>query len=108
MGKIIGIDLGTTNCCTAFLDGDKPTVIPTKEGRRIMPSVVAISDKGEKLVGTLAKRQMRLNPQNTVFAVKRLMGRKFDDPQVQQARPYLAYEIARAENGDVRVVIQGQ
>ncbi|UCF81367.1 MAG: molecular chaperone DnaK [Acidobacteriota bacterium] len=106
MAKIIGIDLGTTNSCVAYLDGDRPRMIASKEGRRVMPSVVGITDKNERVIGTLAKRQMRLNVENTVFAVKRLMGRKFDDPEVQKVKPYLPYQIAAAQNGDIRVVLR--
>jgi molecular chaperone DnaK len=108
MAKFIGIDLGTTNSCVAYLDGERPRMIASKEGRRIMPSVVGITDKNERVIGTLAKRQMRLNVENTVFAVKRLMGRKFDDPGVQKVKPYLPYKIAAAQNGDIRVILRGE
>ncbi len=84
MGKIIGIDLGTTNSVVAVMEGGEPTVIPNSEGGRITPSVVAVSKTGERLVGTVAKRQAVTNPENTVYSVKRLMGRKFDDEEIQK------------------------
>jgi molecular chaperone DnaK len=105
MGKILGIDLGTTNCCLAFIEGGKPQVIPTKEGNRTVPSIVGFTDKGDRLVGHIAKRQMLTNPVNTIFAVKRLLGRKFDSPEVVKARDLLPYEITGAPNGDIRLKI---
>ena len=90
MGKIIGIDLGTTNSVVAVMEGGEPTVIPSAEGGRTVPSVVAFTKSGERLVGLLAKRQAVTNPQNTVFSIKRFMGRRWDDPEVQreqEARP---------------------
>ncbi len=106
MGKIIGIDLGTTNCCMAFIEGGKPQVIPTKEGNRTIPSVVGFTEKGDRLVGHIAKRQMITNPMNTVYAVKRLVGRKFDSPEVTKAKGMLPYEITGAPNGDIRLKIR--
>src|SRR5262245_4883543 len=106
MARIIGIDLGTTNCCVAFIEGGKPHVIPTKEGSRTVPSVVGFTEKGDRLVGHIAKRQMITNPTNTVHAVKRLIGRKFNEPEVQHAKGLLPYEIAEAANGDVRIKIK--
>ncbi len=108
MGKIIGIDLGTTNCCVAVVDALAPKVLPNREGSRTTPSIVAFADDDDRLVGQIAKRQAVTNPQNTVFAVKRLIGRKYDDPEVQRAREVLPYGLAKAENGDVRVLIRGR
>jgi len=106
VGQIIGIDLGTTNCCIAFIEGGKPHVIPTKEGSRTIPSIVGFTDKGDRLVGHIAKRQMITNPMNTVCAVKRLIGRKLNAPEVQHAKNLLPYQIAEAHNGDIRVRIK--
>jgi molecular chaperone DnaK len=106
MGKIIGIDLGTTNSVAAVMEGGEPVVISSAEGGRTFPSIVAINTKtGERLVGQVAKRQAVINPLNTVFSVKRFMGRKFDDPVVQKALKYVPYEVRKAPNGDVRVVL---
>jgi molecular chaperone DnaK len=105
MSKIIGIDLGTTNSAAAVMEGGEPTVIPSAEGNRTFPSIVAVSKSGERLVGQVAKRQAVINSQNTVFSVKRFMGRKFSDPQVEKARKYVPYEVREAANGDVRVVM---
>jgi molecular chaperone DnaK len=106
MSKIIGIDLGTTNSAAAVMEGGEPTVIPSAEGNRTFPSIVAVNPKtGERLVGQVAKRQAVINSQNTVFSVKRFMGRKFSDPQVEKARKYVPYEVREAANGDVRVVM---
>lgn len=106
MGKIIGIDLGTTNSVAAVMEGGEPVVISSAEGGRTFPSIVAINTKtGERLVGQVAKRQAVINPLNTVFSVKRFMGRKFDDPVVQKAIKYAPYEVRKAPNGDVRVVL---
>ena len=85
MGKAVGIDLGTTNCCVAVMEGGKPRVIATREGARTVPSIVAFSPRGERLVGQIAKRQALTNPQHTIYAVKRLVGRKFDSPEVAKA-----------------------
>ncbi|MDG0972223.1 MAG: Hsp70 family protein, partial [Porticoccaceae bacterium] len=100
MGKIIGIDLGTTNSCVAVLEGDKPKVIENAEGARTTPSVVAYTDEGEILVGQSAKRQAVTNPHNTVYAVKRLIGRRFEDDVVQKDIKMVPYKIVKADNGD--------
>ncbi len=107
MGKIIGIDLGTTNSCVAVLEGDKPKVIENAEGARTTPSVVAYVDDGEILVGQSAKRQAVTNPTNTVYAVKRLIGRRFEDDVVQKDIKMVPYSIVKADNGDAWVEIQG-
>ena len=103
MSRVIGIDLGTTNSVVAVMEGGEPTVIPNAEGNRTTPSVVALSKTGERLVGTAAKRQAVTNPENTVFSVKRLMGRRFDDPVVNNALPLLPYTVEKADNGDAWV-----
>jgi molecular chaperone DnaK len=103
MGKVIGIDLGTTNSCVAILENKETKVITNTEGGRTTPSIVAINDSGERLVGQIAKRQAITNPENTVFGVKRLIGRKHSAPEVQQDIPVLPYRIEAAENGDVRI-----
>ena len=103
MSRVIGIDLGTTNSVVAVMEGGEPTVIPNAEGNRTTPSVVALSKAGERLVGTAAKRQAVTNPENTVFSVKRLMGRRFDDPVVNNALPLLPYTVEKADNGDAWV-----
>lgn len=108
MGKIIGIDLGTTNSCVAVMQGGDPVVIPNQEGERITPSMVAFTESGEILVGQTAKRQAITNPENTIFAVKRLMGRKYDSPEVQRDIKILPYKIVRAPNGDAHVEIRGK
>jgi molecular chaperone DnaK len=106
MAKIIGIDLGTTNSVAAVMEGGEPTVIPSSEGNRLFPSIVAVNPKtGERLVGQVAKRQAVINPQNTIASVKRFMGRKFDDAVVKRALQYIPYEVKKAPNGDVRVVM---
>ncbi|MBI4850457.1 MAG: molecular chaperone DnaK [Acidobacteria bacterium] len=106
MGKVIGIDLGTTNCCVAVMEGGVTQIIPNKEGGRTTPSVVGFTDKGERLVGQIAKRQAITNAANTVFAVKRLIGRKYNSPEVQRAKESSPYEITESANGDARVRIQ--
>ena len=106
MGKVIGIDLGTTNCCVAVLEGGTPQVVPNKDGGRTTPSIVGFTEKGERLVGQIAKRQAVTNPRNTIYAVKRLIGRKFNSPEVQQAIRFLPYEVTEAPNGDVRVRVR--
>ncbi len=106
MSKIIGIDLGTTNSVVAVMEGGKPTVITNQEGNRLTPSVVAITDKGEMLVGQAAKRQAITNPENTVYSVKRFMGRKYDE--VQEEMRIVPYKVEPADNADVRIVIQGK
>jgi molecular chaperone DnaK len=108
MSKIIGIDLGTTNSCVSIMEGGEAKVITNTEGGRTTPSIVAISDKGERLVGQIAKRQSITNPENTVFGVKRLIGRKYDSPEVQKDVEVLPYKIERAENGDVRIRLRGK
>lgn len=108
MGKVIGIDLGTTNSCVAIMEGGEPKVIPNSEGGRTTPSVVAFTESGERLVGQIARRQAITNPENTIFAVKRLMGRRFDDAVVAKAAKVLPYKISKAENGDAWVEIRGK
>jgi molecular chaperone DnaK len=109
MGKIIGIDLGTTNSATAIMEGGEATVIPSAEGGRLFPSIVAVNPKnGERMVGQIAKRQGVVNPENTVSSVKRFMGRKFRDPAVKRAQEYVSYDVREAANGDVRVVMGGK
>jgi molecular chaperone DnaK len=105
MSKIIGIDLGTTNSAVAMMEGGEPTVIPTVEGGRLCPSVVAFTKDGERLVGQTAKRQATINPDNTVFSIKRLMGRRYDEPEVEKAREILPYKIVRGPEGDARVYL---
>ncbi|WP_447971790.1 molecular chaperone DnaK [Nitrospira sp. M1] len=108
MSKIIGIDLGTTNSCVAVMSGGDPSVIANSEGGRTTPSVVAVNDKDERLVGQIAKRQAITNPENTIFSVKRLMGRKFSAAEVADAVKRLPYKIVEAANGDVDVEIRGK
>jgi molecular chaperone DnaK len=109
MAKVIGIDLGTTNSAMAVLEAGQPTILENAEGSRITPSVVAIDPKtSQRLVGTLARRQAVTNPENTVFSIKRFMGRKFDDPIVQEAIKRVPYRVTQAANGDVRVVMGGK
>ncbi|HDQ71587.1 MAG TPA: molecular chaperone DnaK, partial [Chloroflexi bacterium] len=106
MSKIIGIDLGTTNSVCGVMTGGEPTVIPSVEGGRLFPSVVAVNPKtGERMVGQVAKRQAVVNPENTIFSIKRFMGRKFDDPEVQRAIGLVPYKVTAAPNGDIRVWI---
>ena len=106
MSKILGIDLGTTNSCVAVVDVAAPRVLANREGSRTTASIVAFTEEGDRLVGQIAKRQAITNPQNTVFAVKRLIGRKFDDPEVQRAREILPYPLVEAANGDVKIQIR--
>lgn len=108
MGKIIGIDLGTTNSCVAIMDGDKARVIENAEGDRTTPSVVAFADDGEVLVGAPAKRQAVTNPKNTLFAIKRLIGRRFEDEEVQRDIGIMPFGIAKADNGDAWVEVKGE
>ena len=108
MAKVIGIDLGTTNSCVAVMEGGDPVVIANSEGGRTTPSVVAVNDSGERLVGQIAKRQAVTNPKNTIFAVKRLIGRKFDSEEVQRALNVLPYEVMRADNGNAWVTLKGE
>ncbi|HMO17402.1 MAG TPA: molecular chaperone DnaK [Oligoflexia bacterium] len=105
MSKIIGIDLGTTNSCVAVMEGGDPVVIANSEGKRTTPSVVAVTQTGERLVGQIAKRQAVTNPRNTIFAVKRLIGRKGESPEVKKAQEVLPYKIATADNGDAAVMM---
>jgi len=105
MGKIVGIDLGTTNSVVAVMVGGEPIVIPAAEGERLVPSVVAVNKNGERLVGRSARNQAIVNPENTVFSIKRLMGRKFDDPEVQRTIGRVPYKVTKAPNGDARVVM---
>src|SRR6476659_1222236 len=106
--KIIGIDLGTTNSVVAVMQGGEPVVIPNAEGGRTTPSVVAISKTGERLVGQVAKRQGVTNPEQTVYSIKRLMGRRSDDPEVQRDMKILPYKIDAASNGDAQVHMGGR
>ncbi|MCX6026796.1 MAG: Hsp70 family protein, partial [Chloroflexi bacterium] len=109
MGKIIGIDLGTTNSVVAVMEGGEPKVIPAAEGSPLVPSVVAVNPKtGERVVGQLARRQAIVNAENTVFSIKRFMGRKFSDPEVQRALKFVSYKISAAANGDIRVHMGGR
>ena len=108
MGKIIGIDLGTTNSVIAVMVGGEPTVIPTAEGERLCPSVVAVNKNRERLVGRTARNQAIINPENTVFSIKRFMGRKYEDAEVQRSLGRVPYHVAKAPNGDVRVIMDGK
>ncbi len=109
MGKIIGIDLGTTNSVVAVMEGGEPVVITSSEGSRLIPSVVAINPKsGERMVGQVARRQAVLNPENTIFSIKRFMGRKYNDAEVQKALKVVPYKVSAAPNGDVRVTMGGK
>ena len=108
MSKIIGIDLGTTNSCLSVMEGGESKVITNTEGGRTTPSIVAVTDRGERLVGQIAKRQAITNPENTVFGVKRLIGRKYDSPEVQNDVEILPYKIQKGSNGDVRINLRGK
>ncbi len=108
MPKVIGIDLGTTNSCVAVMEGGEPVVIPNAEGARTTPSIVAINKSGERLVGEVAKRQAITNPENTVYSIKRFMGRKADDPEVDRDKRLVPYKVLRASNGDAWVEVQGK
>jgi molecular chaperone DnaK len=108
MGKVIGIDLGTTNSCVSVMEGGEPTVIPNSEGSRTTPSIVAFTDGGERLVGQIAKRQAITNPESTVYSVKRLIGRKFEDAEVKRSTGLVPYRIVSANNGDAWVDVQGK
>jgi molecular chaperone DnaK len=108
MPKIIGIDLGTTNCCVAVLEGGTVQIVPNKEGGRTTPSVIGFTDKGERLVGQIAKRQAVTNAANTVYSVKRLIGRKFDSPEAQRMRNAVPFEIVSSANGDGHIEVQGK
>ncbi len=108
MGKIIGIDLGTTNSVAAVMQGGEPVVIPSAEGERLVPSVVAVNKNHERLVGRVARNQAIINAQNTIFSIKRFMGRKADDPEVERTKKRVPYEVEGAANGDVRVKMDGK
>src|SRR6266851_2160552 len=109
MAKVLGIDLGTTNSVTAIMEAGEPTVLENAEGSRLTPSVVAVNPKtGERLVGQVARRQAITNPENTIFSVKRFMGRKFDDAEVRRHLKFVPYKITRASNGDVQVMMAGK
>ncbi|MBI4508481.1 MAG: Hsp70 family protein, partial [Deltaproteobacteria bacterium] len=108
MSIVIGIDLGTTNSCVAFLERGQPVVIANNEGSRTTPSIVGFAENGERLVGQIAKRQALTNPENTVCAVKRLMGRKFDDTEVTRHSAACPYKVCAAENGDAGAHIRGR
>src|SRR5262250_1517250 len=106
MGKIIGIDLGTTNSCVAIMEGGKPKVIENSEGARTTPSIVAYMEDGEILVGAPAKRQAVTNPKNTLYAIKRLIGRKYEDAEVQKALKVVPFSIVEAPNNDAWVEVR--
>jgi len=108
MGKIIGIDLGTTNSCVAIMEGGDPVVIANQEGNRTTPSIVAIAENGERLVGQVAKRQAITNSENTIYAVKRLIGRKYTSKEVQQDIKIIPYKITEASNSDAQVTVRGK
>ena len=108
MGKIIGIDLGTTNSVVAVMQGGEPVVISTSEGERLCPSVVAVNKNHERLVGRVARNQAIINAENTIFSIKRFMGRKFEDPEVQRTVSRVPYKVTKAPNGDVRVILDGK
>ncbi len=108
MGKIIGIDLGTTNSVVAVMEGGEPTVISSAEGERLVPSVVAVSKNHERMIGRVARNQAVVNPEHTVFSIKRFMGRKFNDPEVQRALSRVPYKVSEAPNGDIRVNLDGR
>ena len=108
MSKIIGIDLGTTNSVVAVMEGGEPTVISSAEGERLFPSVVAVSKNHERMIGRVARNQAVINPENTIFSIKRFMGRKYDDPEVNKAIARLPYKVTEAPNGDVRVILDGK
>src|SRR2546423_7345903 len=108
MSKVIGIDLGTTNSCVAVMEGKNAKVIENSEGMRTTPSMVAFTESGERLVGQSAKRQAVTNPENTFFAIKRLIGRRMDDPMVGKDRDLVPYKIVRADNGDAWTESRGK
>lgn len=108
MGKIIGIDLGTTNSCVAIMDGTTPRVLENAEGDRTTPSIIAYTQDGETLVGQPAKRQAVTNPQNTLFAIKRLIGRRFQDEEVQRDVSIMPFKIIAADNGDAWVEVKAR
>src|SRR5438128_2656602 len=108
MAKVIGIDLGTTNSVVAVMEGGEPKVITNAEGSRLTPSVVAFTESGERLVGQISRRQAITNPENTIFSIKRLMGRRFDDAAVGKAIKVLPYKVVKADNGDASVEVRGK
>src|SRR5215210_1102338 len=109
MPKVLGIDLGTTNSVVAVMEAGEPAVLENAEGNRLTPSVVAVNPRtGERLVGQVARRQAITNPENTIFSVKRFMGRKFSDVEVERAKKHMPYQVKAASNGDVRVVMGGK
>ncbi|MEW5869213.1 MAG: molecular chaperone DnaK [Chloroflexota bacterium] len=108
MGKIIGIDLGTTNSVVAVMEGGEPVVIPSAEGERLVPSVVAVNKNHERLTGRVARNQAVVNSENTIFSIKRFMGRKFNDPEVQRALSRVPYRVSEAPNGDIRTILDGK
>src|ERR1700680_502157 len=105
MAKTVGIDLGTTNSVVAVMEGGEPTVIANAEGGRTTPSVVAVSRTGERMVGQVAKRQGITTPDNTIYSIKRLMGRKYTDPEVKSTQEMVAYKVVQGQNGDAAVVM---
>ncbi|HEX7614865.1 MAG TPA: Hsp70 family protein, partial [Thermoanaerobaculia bacterium] len=106
MGKVLGIDLGTTNSCVAVVEVGSPQVVPNREGARTTPSIVGFTEDGERLVGQIAKRQAITNPTQTIYAVKRLVGRKMSDAEVKHAREHLSYALVEAPNGDVKIRVR--
>ncbi|MEN9797102.1 MAG: molecular chaperone DnaK, partial [Pseudomonadota bacterium] len=108
MAKVIGIDLGTTNSCVAVMEGGDPVVMPNAEGARTTPSMVAFTESGERLVGQIAKRQAVTNPEATLFAVKRLIGRKFDSAEAKKAISASPFKVVPAQNGDAYVEVRGK
>src|SRR5919204_3078439 len=108
MAKVIGIDLGTTNSCVAVMEGSKPKVLENAEGSNVTPSIVAFTDEGERLIGLPAKRQAVTNPSNTFFAIKRLIGRRYDDPMVEKDKKLVPYKIIKGPNGDAWVEAHGK
>src|SRR5512133_1429431 len=108
MAKIIGIDLGTTNSVAAVMTGGEPVVIPSAEGERLVPSVVAVNKNHERIVGRSARNQAIINPENTIFSIKRFMGRRVEDAEVQRTKERMPYQITKAPNGDVRVALDGR
>ena len=108
MAKVLGIDLGTTNSCASVIEVDSPQVIPNREGARTTPSIVAFTEDGERLVGQIAKRQAITNPQDTVYAAKRLIGRKFSSQQVQDAMKTLSYQVVCGDHDDIKISMGGK